>query len=935
MGVVFHVVYLFSIFDIYFKSPLVHGMTPHQVKSAPPADRLVLFVGDGLRADKLFQKYDDEPTGTKAPFLRDIARNKGTWGVSHTRVPTESRPGHVAIIAGFYEDVSAVTTGWTMNPVNFDSVFNESTHTWSFGSPDILPMFQHGASDPDSVETFMYDAEAEDFSQDTWVFEKVEDLFLRAAKDKALDEQLRSKKIVFFLHLLGLDTNGHAFRPHSKEYIENIALVDRGIKKTVDLIENFYRHDGRTSYVFTADHGMNNRGGHGDGHPDNTRTPILAWGAGINGPNEKNPTGHDEFSADWGLSDVQRNDIKQADIAPLMASLVGLNYPLNSVGKLPLVYLDNTPQFKAESALVNAIQIYEQYKVKHDEKKATELFFKEYAPLSEDKCAARARLDAIERLIEEKDYEAATAQCMDWIDRSLAGLRYFQTYDWLFLRSIVSAGYVGWIVYSLSFVLDLYVFGHRRRTSHRFESPIVTIAALAALGGLYMLLWLQKMPYMYYAYVIFPVYFWSEVLRRRQTLVSVLKLSTTSNGIIKTGIPVIGTIIGMEMMVVSFFRREIISACFILGAVWPLLMPSSIRRQYPGLASLWSLSCMATSTFTLLPVEKGEDVSLVLAGTAAIIITGLIFISAGRKILYPVNSKGLTVQDAALLRKSVILVASQLTMVLASGILVYDTVRRLAEKKGLPLPNQVLSWAIFGSSILVPFLYDASHDHYLKRLCVIFLGFAPTMILLSISYETLFYYSYCTTLVLWLVLERKLYMLPETASARQRAGAYVNGDGKTEKLAGPLRMLQAGDARTVMMFVFFIHVGFFGTGNVASLSSFSLESVYRFTTVFNPFLMGALLILKILVPFLVESAIFGVLTRALQLPAFSLFLLVVSITDISALNFFYLVRDDGSWLEIGTSISHFCISELFIIFIILLFWLSRALVGNIRVHSLE
>ena len=62
-----HSVFVFSIFDIYFQSPVVYPSLRFDAVSAvpaapwndaTPASRLVLMVADGLRADTLFDAHD-------------------------------------------------------------------------------------------------------------------------------------------------------------------------------------------------------------------------------------------------------------------------------------------------------------------------------------------------------------------------------------------------------------------------------------------------------------------------------------------------------------------------------------------------------------------------------------------------------------------------------------------------------------------------------------------------------------------------------------------------------------------------------------------------------------------------------------------------------------------------------------------------------------
>jgi phosphatidylinositol glycan class N len=954
LAVVFHLIYTYSIFDIYFVSPIVSGMRSHGVERpseiAAPAKRLVLFVADGLRADKAFQAFPDPSPDADpeiddvirlSPFIRSKVLSEGTFGVSHTRVPTESRPGHVALIAGLYEDVSSVTTGWKMNPVNFDSVFNQSRHTWSWGSPDILPMFKEGAV-PGRVDAEMYSEEAEDFTVDathldTWVFDKVRALFESAKTDPELDRKLRDDKLVFFLHLLGLDTTGHSFRPYSKEYLHNIKIVDAGVRSVTKLVEDFYGDD-KTAFVFTADHGMSDTGSHGDGHPDNTRTPLVAWGSGVAKPQlsiDGVAPGHEDgFSSDWGFDKVRRHDVAQADVAALMAYLVGLDFPVNSVGQLPLEYLNASPKEKALAALANTKGVLEMYRVKEEQKRHAVIRYVPYKPLSGyHETSIEGRLARTEALIASGDHEEAIVVSSELLRAALEGLRYLQTYDWVFLRTIVSVGYLGWIAYALTTVIDLHVL-HGTSDAHRTTASISFFSSILVV--LFSIFLYQGSSWRYYVYAFFPVYFWEEVFARRRALIAgreiVLGHVRSLTGYLKFGLQLLAFLGVMEALVQSYFHREIFTVCFALGALWPVFHGFGFIRSHALLSVTWVLGCGLMSTFTLLPVIKVENIDTITYGGVVMFLTGVLY------LLFEDNIIGNCGRNAIGRVGSRVIMGIQIGMVLLALIVTRSTVTSLQARQGVPFGNIVVGWIVLVASLSLPFFHRLyPNSHYLHRLMIIFLTFSPTFIILTISWEGLFYFVFCMTIVTWVRLEHAIYVHTKADIAVQPTGngsitkpstGTATVDGETFHY----RALTLSDVRVALFFFFLLQAAFFSTGNVASISTFSLDSVRRLVPVFSPFSQGALLILQILIPFAIISANLGILNRRLEVPPSALFMVVMAISDIMTLNFFFMVRDEGSWLDIGMTISHFCIASALCTFVAGLEFLSEQFVSGVDVN---
>ncbi|KAF3925648.1 hypothetical protein ABW21_db0208044 [Orbilia brochopaga] len=128
------------------------------------------------------------------------------------------------------------------------------------------------------------------------------------------------------LHYLGLDHIGHKTGPRSAHMIPKQREMDGIVKQVYEAIETEeYLKD--TLFVLVGDHGMNDGGGHGGSSAGETSSALVFMSPKLKALKSdrkapEQPT--DEFR--------YYRHIEQSDVAPTLATLLGLPIPKNNLG---------------------------------------------------------------------------------------------------------------------------------------------------------------------------------------------------------------------------------------------------------------------------------------------------------------------------------------------------------------------------------------------------------------------------------------------------------------------------------------------------------------------------------------------------------------------------------------------------------------------------
>lgn len=566
---------------------------------------------------------------------------------------------------------------------------------------------------------------------------------------------------------------------------------------------------------------------------------MTDWGSHGSGSTDETETPFIAWGAGIGAQNI-RQDVEQVDVTPLISSLIGAPIPANNEGVLPYHYLNASSIKYVNRALFNNLK---------------QLNFQVKA-MREMSCEDRRHVDRREQVIDKKISDLnkyveivipdeSLNEIVDTIKSAKDVLKFYRQYQRTQFLIYLSIMWIGWII-----MLFMKMTCVKRSSVHYgyvFFADVLLFSTTILIPAMYKITGCNswRLP----IYALFAIFsFWQVI---RSALVYSVKLELYNTKYYRLIMTAIVSLLGV--MFVGLTYRPVLS----IGMLCSVFAHKVLLQNSLSLF-LWTALCL--SAFPLLPVvEPYPRIYIVLSSICVATAT-------------------VTLKWQSKFRKII-----EIFRLATTGLIHLEFIDG----------RSWVSWAILLTTPLDIFTYSTQLK---TRMQGIILGLFCPLVLLSASYEPLFF----------LVFACHLYCWPQATAVQ------INQSSR--------KSLTIEELLKAAIFMFYTLLCFFGTGNMASISSFDPSWTRHFVTVFSPFTMFLLIIFKISVPLMLIGC------TGHTLGTTNIFSGVLLLGDCLSLPLMYYVTPEGSWLDIGSAISRFTIAMSLPCLIVLLHFLSYPLV---------
>ena len=399
-----------------------------------------------------------------------------------------------------------------------------------------------------------------------------------------------------------------------------------------------------------------------------------------------------------------------------MASLIGIPVPANSIGLLPAQYLSVDDKSKAKLLLSNAKQSCELFRSRSRKVAKKSLIFLPFFKLSVEE--AEARLERINQSIEARKYTEAILESERLVRLTLEGAHFYHIHHRFSLILVVVLSFLGWIAVSTAMAFQSKgTFSQDCLKTQRLNKKLLLYVSLLVLSVI-LVFTLLGLPTTYYFYYCLPLLIGYYVFKMRY----LLRTNLSNFADVRVSSYLI-SLLAVLLLAISFRHKQALSLVIVLVALIGFATGSPVKTKI-----IWTVSCVVSAIFPLLPDVKSQVMSELVLLSAMVITIFSYVMKESRKYVVISLLPFLSGPAAFLVRSH--------------------------PQRYQGFSTAIFCWLILVFSWLVPFL---TSTRFLPRIITLFTCHSAVYLLVSLSYDSMFFIVFCFFLAAWVNLELHLH----------------------------------------------------------------------------------------------------------------------------------------------------------------------------------